>query len=79
MYILENSSLINYAGDNTLLATGETLKEAVEDVKKDTEAAIDWFDENQMQANPVKFQFMYTSKNEDVEFECRNIKIESEE
>ncbi len=32
-----------------------------------------------MQANPVKFQFMYTSKNEDVEFECRNIKIEFEE
>ena len=48
-------------------------------VKKDTEAAIDWFDENQMQANPVKFQFMHTSKNEDDEFECRNIKIESEE
>ncbi len=56
-----------------------TLMEAVEDVKKDTEAAIDWFDENHMQANPVKFQFMHTSKNEDVEFECRNIKIESEE
>ncbi len=32
-----------------------------------------------MQANPVKFQFMHTSKKEDVEFECRNIKIESEE
>ncbi len=32
-----------------------------------------------MQANPVKIQFMHTSKNEDVEFECKNIKIESEE
>ncbi len=70
MYISENSSAVNYADDNTLLATGETLMEAVEDVKKDT-------DENQMHANPVKFQFMHTSKNEDVEFECRNIKIES--
>ncbi len=79
MYILENSSPVNYADDNTLLATGETLMEDVDDVKQDTEAAIDWFDEIQMQANPVKFQFMHTSKNEDVEFECRNIKIESEE
>ncbi len=79
MQILENSSLVNYADDNTLLAKVETQMEAVEDVKKDTEAAIDWFDENQMQANPVKFQFMHTSKNEDIEFECRNIKIESEE
>ncbi len=34
---------------------------------------------NQMPANPIKFQLMHTSKNEDVEFECRNIKIESEE
>ncbi len=45
MYILEHSSPVNYADDNTLLATGETLMEAVEDVKKDTESAIDWFDE----------------------------------
>ncbi len=66
MYILENSSPVNNADDNTLLATGETLMEAVEDVKKDTKAAIDWFDENQMQANPFKFQFMHTSKKEDV-------------
>ncbi len=74
MYILENSSPVNYADHNTLSATGETLMEAVEGVKKDTEAAIDWFDENQMQANPVKFLFMHTSKYEDVEFKCRNIK-----
>ncbi len=39
MYILENSSPVNYADDNILLATGKTLMEAVEDVKKDTEAA----------------------------------------
>ncbi len=55
------------------------MKEAVEDVKKDTEATIDWFGENQMQANPVKYQFMHRNKDEDVEFECRNIKIEFEE
>ncbi len=34
MYILENSFPVNYADDNTLLATGETLMEAVEDVKR---------------------------------------------
>ncbi len=33
--------------------------EAVEDVKKDTEEAIDWFDENLMQANPIKFYYAY--------------------
>ncbi len=54
MYISENSSPANYA-DVTLLATGETLMEADEDVKKDTETAIDWFDESLMQAKPVKF------------------------
>ncbi len=78
LYILENSSPVNYAYDKTLLETGETLMEVVDDVKKDTEAAIDWFHEYQKQANHVKFQFMHTNKNENVDFEYKNVKNESE-
>ncbi len=40
--------------------------------KKDTTNAIKWFEENDMQANPTKFQFMfmkkYTSKETSPEF-----------
>ncbi len=31
-----------------------------------------------MQANPVKFQFMYRIKDEEVECECTNVKMESQ-
>jgi hypothetical protein len=79
MYILKKSSAVNYADDNTLCASGKTLANAIENVKQDTESAIDWFDENQMQANPVKFQFMYTSDEKNVVFECRDMTIEAEE
>ena len=78
MYILKKSSPVNYADDNTLCASGKTLASAIENVKQDTESAIDWFDENQMQANPVKFQFMHTSDEEKVVFECRDVTIEAE-
>ncbi len=55
MYILKHSIPVNYADDNTLCAKGETLGEALERVRQDTEAAIDWFDNNKMQANLTKF------------------------
>ncbi len=70
---------VNYAGDNTLCAKGETLGEALESVRQDTEAAIGWFDNNKMQANPIKFQYVHTSKTEDIVFECKNIQIHADE
>ncbi len=59
----------------TLWAKGETLGQALERVRQDTEAAIDWFDNNKMQVNPVKFQYMHTSKTEDILFECKDMKF----
>ncbi len=51
----------------------------MEKVRQDTEAAIDWFDNNKMQANPIKFQYMHTSKTEDIVFECKDIQIQPDE
>ncbi len=73
MYILKHSITVNYADDNTLCAKGETLGEALERVRQDIEATIDWFDNNKMQANPIQFQYMHTSKTEDIVFECKYI------
>ncbi len=72
MYILKHSIPVNYADNNTLCVKGKTLRQALERVRKDTEAAIDWFDNNKMQANPVKFQYMHTSKTEDTVLECKD-------
>ncbi len=79
MYILTHPIPVNYADENTLCAKGETLKEALDRVRQDTEAAIDWFDNNKMQANPIKFQYMHTSKSEDIVFECKDIQIQADE
>ncbi len=76
MYILKYSIPVTYADDNTLCAKGKTLGEALERVRQDIEATIDWFDNNKMQANPVKFQYMHTSKTEDIVFECKDIQIQ---
>ncbi len=58
-----------------LCAKGETLGEALERARQDTEAAINWFDNNKMQANPIKFQYMHTSKTEDIVFEVKIFKF----
>ncbi len=79
MYILKDSIQVNYADDNTLCTKGERLREALERVRQDTEAAIDWFDNNKMQANPIKFQYMHTSKTESIVFECKDIQIHPDE
>ncbi len=76
MYILKHSIPVNYADDNTICAKGETLGKALERVRQDTEAAIDCFNNNKMQANPIKFQYMYTSKTEDIVFEFKDIQIQ---
>ncbi len=79
MYILKHSIPVNYADDNTLCVKGKKLMETLERVRQDTEAAIDWFDNNKMQANPVKFQYVHTSKTEDIVFECKDILIQPNE
>ncbi len=53
--------------------------EALERVRQDTEATIDWFDNNKRQANPVKFQCINISKTEDRVFECKDIHIQPDE
>ncbi len=45
----------------------------------DALAAIDWVDNNKMQANPIKSQYMHTSKTEDIVFECKDIQIQADE
>ncbi len=49
----------------------------MERVRQDTEAAIDWFDNNKMQANPITFQYMHTSKTENIVFESKDIQIQA--
>ncbi len=65
-YFIEKCDLAHYADDNTLDHIAITIETVLSALQKNTANAIKWFEENYMQANPIKFQFMlmrkYTSK-----------------
>ncbi len=58
-YFIETCDLTNYADDNTLHHIASTTEAVLSALRTDTKAAIDWFINNYMQANPSKFQFMF--------------------
>ncbi len=58
-YFIVTCDLTNYGDDNTLHHIASTIEVVLSALRTDTEAAIDWFINNYMQANPSKFQFMF--------------------
>ena len=50
--------LFNYADDNTLSKSAGTVELVIEALKTDANNAIKWFEDNNMKANPEKFQIM---------------------
>ena len=52
--------MYNYADDNMLSFIHRQLAVLKSVVESDSEIALEWFDNNQMQANPGKFQAIAT-------------------
>jgi len=52
---IKEADLSNYADDNTVSAVGKDVQTAVDLSKSETEVAISWFTNNQMEANAPKF------------------------
>ena len=50
--------LFNYADDNTLSKSAGTVELVIEALKTDANNAVKWFENNNMKANPEKFQIM---------------------
>ena len=50
-----NSSLYNYADDNTLCVSAKTRDQVVDTLTSETQLAVDWFKVNMMEVNPLKF------------------------
>ena len=57
--IIDNADIFNYADDNTLSISNNSLELVIELLIKDTKNTMQWFLENYMQANPEKFQIMF--------------------
>ena len=55
-YFIKDSSLYNYADDNTLAYAGFNIEKLIATLKNDSLILIDLLTVNQMKANPDKFQ-----------------------
>jgi hypothetical protein len=72
-YFTEHSSLYNYADDNTLSFANKMSNLVTETLEKESKILIEWFKNNQMQANPDKFQAIAIGKKSHNKFKSFNI------
>ena len=49
-------NIYNYADDNTISCYGNNIDEVCTKLKPVTSILMNWFQENNMQANPAKFE-----------------------
>lgn len=56
---IKESSICNWADDNTLHAYGKSLLEVIYKLENDLSNTLVWFKSNRMVANPKKFQVMF--------------------
>ena len=54
-YFIVNSEIHNYADDNTLSVSSNTIKNLIKTLEKESEVALRWLNDNKMIANPEKF------------------------
>ena len=52
----------NFADDNTIAVTCKNLNDLLRTLEKESESAVDWFRNNNMIANPDKFQAIIMNK-----------------
>lgn len=58
-YFIKQCSILNYADDNTIYKCNHSADVVINTLKNDCKIAVKWFNENYMQANPSKFQFIF--------------------
>ena len=59
---LTKSDLDNFADDNTIAVTCKNLNDLLRTLEKESESAVDWFRNNNIIANPDKFQAIVMNK-----------------
>ena len=72
---LEETSICNFADDNTIYASSKCTENVILKLKNDVEILNIWFKNNSLVANPAKFQLMFLgdNKTENLELIVSNI------
>ena len=71
------STFCNIAGDSTLYYCGETTANVIKNLQLDVKIVLKWFRNNQMMANPDKFQYMLLCKHKPLKIEIDGFQLES--
>ena len=74
---VKHGSLINYADDNTLIASAPNLDLTKNILNVDTANLMEWIKTNEMQANPSKFQIMFSDRTL-TSLRIENVSVQSE-
>ena len=61
---IKQSALHNFADDNTITATCNTLTGLLKTFDEESESAVSWFKQNEMIVNADKFQAIILNKKE---------------
>ena len=78
LLFIKETDICNFADDTTLYACGKELDTISFTLEIETNRAIQWLKDNEIVANPPKFQLMFLSKLKNIEknisFEGKTIK-----
>ena len=70
LLFIKETDICNFADDTTLYACGKDLDTISYKLELETNTTIQWLKDNEMVANPSKFQLMFLSKYKDIEKTC---------
>ena len=59
---LRISELYNFADDNTISTASQNMSNLIKILEKESETAVEWFNQNKIIVNPDKFQAMLLEK-----------------
>ena len=59
---LKMSELYNLADDNTISTASKNMSNLIQTLEKESETAVEWFNQNKMIVNPDKFQAILLEK-----------------
>ena len=63
LWFVEKIDICNFADDKTIYSCAKSVNDVIENLQSHLKIVLKWFKDNQMMANPGKFQFMTLNKN----------------
>ena len=70
---LKMSELYNFADDNTISTASKNMSNLIQILEKESETAVDWFNQKKIIVNPEKFQAMLLQKRNENNQSCLKI------